>query len=199
MKYRILIVEDQNEMAQTWKKALELEGYEAEVACDGLQGWELWKESPYDVVVLDLKMPRMSGGELLEKIHSRQPSAPVIIISGEGTEEDKLRAVNQHAFVYMEKKDFTIEKMLNEIVRALEARDLLIQALEVMVEKSNNPDQPIIAIGRALYSPRQLFDAARMGTDVGREYLADLSKTVLEMGADRGADQDVQARNSVIE
>ncbi|MFA7242013.1 MAG: response regulator [Sulfuricellaceae bacterium] len=177
-------MEDEKEMASTWKKTLEAEGYQADLTFDGEQGWKQWQSHPYDAILLDLKMPRLGGGDLLERIHQRQPATPVIIISGEGTERDKLRAVNLHAFAYLEKKDVTLDKILSTLKDALDHRDLLLQSLEVLVDNSANPEQAILAVGETLYSPRQLFDEARMGTEFGRQYLTSLGKTFLQVNPD---------------
>lgn len=182
MKHSILIVEDEKEMAATWKKTLEAEGYQADLTFDGEQGWQQWQSHPYDAILLDLKMPRLGGGDLLERIHNRQPATPVIIISGEGTEQDKLRAVNLHAFAYLEKKDVTLDQILATLKDALEQRDVLLQSLEALVDNSANPEQATLAVGTTLYSPRRLFDEARMGTEFGRHYLASLGKTLLHIG-----------------
>jgi DNA-binding response OmpR family regulator len=174
-------VEDEKELANTWKLTLEAEGYQADVALDGEQGWQQWQSHPYDAILLDLKMPKLGGGDLLERIHQRQPATPVIIISGAGTERDKLRAVNLHAFAWLEKKDVTLDQILATLKAALEQRDLMLQSLEALVANSANPEQAVLAVGEALYSPRQLFDEARMGTEFGRQYLASLRKTFLQI------------------
>lgn len=193
MQHSILIVEDEEKMANRWKEMLKAKGYQADVAFDGEQGWQQWQKRPYDAILLDLKMPRLGGGDLLERIHQRQPATPVIIISGQGTEQDKLRAVNLHAFAYLEKKDVNIEQILSTLKAALEQRDLLLQSLEALVDSSANPQQATLAVGSTLYSPQQLFDEARMGTEFGRHYLASLGKTFLQINTSNLKDEEFVA------
>lgn len=178
--HRVLIVEDERNIASSWQEQLRDEGYEVEVAEDGEAGWQRWQAAPYDVVILDLKMPRLSGGALLTRIRECQPWVPVVIVSGEGTEQDKLRAVNQHAYAYLEKKDVTIGAIKATLERALADRHLALRVLESLVEHSPDPDQPLLAVGAESYSAQRLFDEARMGTELGRGYVRDLAQTIVE-------------------
>jgi len=190
MTYRILFVEDEKELASSLQDSLTRKGYEVDIAYNGEEGWQAWQKKPYDLVLLDLVMPKLTGSELLTKIHQIQELTPIIIISGEGTEADKLNAVNQHAFAYIEKKDLNLDLLLNTIEKALNKRSLLLRSLEEMVEHNKDPDKAIIAIGSKTYSPNQLFDEARMGTAFGKQYLADLSKTIIGMRVTNDDDED---------
>lgn len=77
--YKILIVEDEKGTSGPVKGALELYGYKADIAEDGEAGLEMFKESTYDLVLLDLKMPKMTGEEVLKEIRQRDPYVYVII------------------------------------------------------------------------------------------------------------------------
>lgn len=77
--YKILIVEDEKGTSVPVKEALELYGYEADVAEDGAEGMELFRKNTYDLVLLDLKMPKMTGEEVLKKIRQIDPYVYVII------------------------------------------------------------------------------------------------------------------------
>lgn len=76
---KLLIIEDEVLTASAVKEALELNGIEAEIAGDGIKGLELIKENDYDLILLDLKMPKLSGEEVLKKIRKIRPYVFVII------------------------------------------------------------------------------------------------------------------------
>ena len=75
----ILIIEDEIDTATPVKLALELEGIDADIARDGKEGIALFDKNEYDLVLLDLKMPGMSGEEVLSEIRKRDPFIDVII------------------------------------------------------------------------------------------------------------------------
>ena len=66
--YRILIVEDEKDTAMPVREALQLYGYEADIAADGEKGVEIFRQNQYDLVLLYLKMPKLTGEEVLRKI-----------------------------------------------------------------------------------------------------------------------------------
>ncbi len=76
---RILIIEDEDMTAKTVKKALELNGMAAEIAEDGQRGIQMIKEKDYDLILLDLKMPKVSGENVLRVIREVQPYVFVIV------------------------------------------------------------------------------------------------------------------------
>lgn len=76
---RILIIEDEISTATPVKEALALDGIEADIALDGAKGLALFKEGDYDLVLLDLKMPGLSGEEVLQEIRRIDPFVDVII------------------------------------------------------------------------------------------------------------------------
>ena len=82
MKYimnKILIIEDENLTAKSVKEALEINGMKANVAVDGIEGLELLRQEEYDLVLLDLKLPKLSGVEVLKEIRKVRPYIFVIV------------------------------------------------------------------------------------------------------------------------
>ena len=77
--YRILIIEDELNTAEPVKEALELYGYEADIAENGVIGIDMFQKNEYDLVLLDLKMPQMNGEEALRKIREMDPYVYVIV------------------------------------------------------------------------------------------------------------------------
>jgi DNA-binding NtrC family response regulator len=100
---RVLVVEDEAKIRSHVVRALEREGMTVDQAEDGIQGWNSFEQTLHPVVVLDLRMPRRDGMELLRMIHDRRPETQVIILTGHGGKADAIQAVNLHAAAFLEK------------------------------------------------------------------------------------------------
>lgn len=83
-KARLLVVDDEENIRFLFKEELEEEGYEVEVASNGLEALEKIKNAPFDLVVLDIKMPGMSGIQALNEIKNMHKNLPVILCSAYG-------------------------------------------------------------------------------------------------------------------
>ncbi|MFM8372894.1 MAG: response regulator, partial [Bacteroidota bacterium] len=82
---KILIVDDETPIRRTLRDILEFEGYEVDEAVDGLDCVAKVQKEKYDVVITDIKMPKMDGIEALERLQILSPETPVIMVSGHGT------------------------------------------------------------------------------------------------------------------
>ncbi|HMP95063.1 MAG TPA: response regulator, partial [Phnomibacter sp.] len=85
--FKVLIIDDERAIRNTLAEILQDEGYKVEVAENGEEGLEKFKKCPFDVVLCDIKMPKMDGIEFLEKSREINPDVPLIMISGHGTIE----------------------------------------------------------------------------------------------------------------
>lgn len=117
-KKNILVIDDEEIVRISCRRALVPEGFNVEVARDGLEGLRLLKEKPYDLILIDLKMPNMDGMEVLENILSMRPDAKVIIITGYSAVETAVKAIKMGAFNYLE-KPFTPDSLLEAVREAL--------------------------------------------------------------------------------
>ncbi|MCU0335690.1 MAG: sigma-54 dependent transcriptional regulator, partial [Chitinophagaceae bacterium] len=99
----ILIIDDERAIRNTLSEILQHEGYKVEVAENGEMGFELFKKNSYDVVLCDIKMPKMDGMEFLEKSREVNPDVPLIMISGHGNIETAVEAVKKGAYDYISK------------------------------------------------------------------------------------------------
>src|SRR4029077_20833299 len=95
---KILIVDDERAIRSTLSEILQHEGYKVELAENGEEGLEKFKATVFDVVLCDIKMPKMDGMEFLEKARQINPDVPLIMISGHGTIETAVEAVKKGAF-----------------------------------------------------------------------------------------------------
>lgn len=100
---RILIVEDNENLAYGLRTSLELEGHEVEVAEDGAAGWELARESAPDLIVLDLMLPKMDGYRVLKALREERNEVPVLILTARGEEADKVLGFRLGADDYVTK------------------------------------------------------------------------------------------------
>lgn len=100
---RILIIDDERAIRNTLSEILQHEGYKVEVAENGEDGFEKFKKSTFDVVLCDIKMPKMDGLEFLEKSREVNPDVPLIMISGHGNIDTAVEAVKKGAYDYISK------------------------------------------------------------------------------------------------
>jgi Response regulator containing CheY-like receiver, AAA-type ATPase, and DNA-binding domains len=91
----ILIIDDERAIRNTLSEILQHEGYKIDVAENGEEGFEKFKKNSYDVVLCDIKMPKMDGIEFLEKSREVNPDVPLIMISGHGNIETAVEAVKK--------------------------------------------------------------------------------------------------------
>ncbi len=114
---KMLLVEDEEKVAHFISKGLEEEGYAIDVAYDGRKGLDLLKEFTYDLVLLDLMIPEISGLELLKIIRSWGNNTPVLIITAKNTKEDVVKGLDTGSDDYLT-KPFSFDELLARI-RAL--------------------------------------------------------------------------------
>ncbi|HDQ13206.1 MAG TPA: sigma-54-dependent Fis family transcriptional regulator [Sediminispirochaeta sp.] len=126
MNFTILIVDDEKNIREGLGHSLEMDGYQIELAEDGKTGWNLINEREIDLVIADLKMPGMSGGELLKKVSSAYPTIPVIILTGHGTIESAVEAMRNGAFDFVT-KPVNLDRLSLLVKRALSNRELVLQ------------------------------------------------------------------------
>lgn len=100
---RILVIDDEKEVCDIFKKALNHEGYEVFTAVDGLSGLEIMKDKKPDIILLDLRMPKMDGIEVLQRIKKIDKNTVVIIITGYGSMDSARIALKLGAFDYITK------------------------------------------------------------------------------------------------
>jgi DNA-binding response OmpR family regulator len=129
---RILIIEDDKAVASFVKKGLESEQYAVDVTWDGEDAQLLVGEASFDLVILDLILPKIDGLEVLKHIRSRKPSLPVLILSGRARVEDRVKGLDLGADDYMT-KPFSFSE-LSARVRALLRRSPIAIGIVLRVE-----------------------------------------------------------------
>jgi two-component system, NtrC family, nitrogen regulation response regulator NtrX len=125
---RILIVEDEAAIRRVLSKILseENENYQVEEAEDGLQALEKIKAADYDLVLCDIKMPKMDGEELLQEVKRIKPEIPMVMISGHGDMETAINTMRLGAFDYISKPP-DLNRLLNTVRNALDKKQLVVE------------------------------------------------------------------------
>ncbi len=141
---RALVVDDEASSRMNIRDLLTLERFVVDEASDGVAGVELVKQNPYDVVLLDIRMPKMDGIVALKSMKLLQPNLPVIVFTAFGTSERAIEAMKCGAFDYLT-KPFDLDELVEVVRRAMEHRKLAteVQVLRQRLAESEEyqPDQ----------------------------------------------------------
>ncbi|WP_026671968.1 response regulator transcription factor [Alkalihalobacterium bogoriense] len=113
-KERILIIEDEVNIARVVKLELEYEGYETDIAENGIEAWQKLQKETWDLVLLDVMLPQLSGMEVLRRLRGAGDLTPVIMLTARNTVVDKVTGLDQGANDYVT-KPFEIEELLARI------------------------------------------------------------------------------------
>jgi DNA-binding NtrC family response regulator len=137
----ILIIDDEKAIRKTLVEILSFEGYKLEEASDGEEGLKKFKEKTYDVVLCDIKMPKLDGIEFLQKAGETNPDIPIIMISGHGNIETAVEAVKKGAYDYISKPP-DLNRLLITIRNAME-RNSLVTETKVLKRKVSRVQEMI--------------------------------------------------------
>ena len=138
---KILIVDDEKSIRRTLRDILELEKYTVDEAADGLDCMVKLKKSDYDVIIMDIKMPKMDGMETLERVLTLKGDTPVIMISGHGDINTAVEAVKKGAFDFIQKPP-DLNRLLITIRNALDKSNLITEkkTLQKRIRKAKVQD-----------------------------------------------------------
>jgi DNA-binding NtrC family response regulator len=139
----ILLIDDEASIRRTLKEILEFEKYQVLEAPDGYVALEIFKKSPIDVVLLDIKMPKMDGLEVLDFLQEINPEIPVIMISGHGSIDTAVEAVKKGAFDYISKPP-DLNRLLITLRNAQERHSLVTETKSLKRKISRAGLQEII-------------------------------------------------------
>jgi Response regulator containing CheY-like receiver, AAA-type ATPase, and DNA-binding domains len=120
----ILIIDDEKSIRKTLTEILSYEGYKIDEAADGEEGLKKFKEKTYDLVLCDIKMPKLDGIEFLEKAKQTDSDVPIIMISGHGNIETAVEAVKKGAYDYISKPP-DLNRMLITLRNAMDKNTLV--------------------------------------------------------------------------
>ncbi|MBQ1885117.1 MAG: sigma-54-dependent Fis family transcriptional regulator [Bacteroidales bacterium] len=132
---KILIIDDERAIRVTLKDILSYEGHEIDLAVDGFDGLDKLSNNKYDIVLCDIKMPKMDGIEVLSEIVARKIDVTVVMISGHGTVETAVEAIKKGAYDFIE-KPLDLNRLLVVIKNATERVDHVAE-IKVLKQKLN--------------------------------------------------------------
>ena len=154
---RILIIEDEATIRRVLTKILseENQNYHVFEAQDGLMGAEMIKNEDFDLVLCDIKMPKMDGVEVLESLKKVKPEIPFIMISGHGDLETAIQTMRLGAFDYISKPP-DLNRLLNTVRNALDKKHLIVE--NKILKKKINKKYDIIGNSAPVQHIKSLID-----------------------------------------
>ena len=123
---KILVIDDERAIRNTLKEVLEYEKHEVDLAEDGHSGLEMFNSNSYDIVLCDIKMAKMDGIEVLQKIYETTTDVPVVMISGHGNIDTAVEAIKKGAYDFLE-KPLDLNRLLITIRNATDKSTLISQ------------------------------------------------------------------------
>jgi DNA-binding NtrC family response regulator len=157
----ILIIDDEKAIRKTLSEILSFEGYKIEEASDGEEGLKKYKEKSFDVVLCDIKMPRLDGIEFLQKAGEINGDVPIIMISGHGNIETAVEAVKKGAYDYISKPP-DLNRLLITIRNAMEKNNLVAETR--VLKRKVSRVQEMIGASEPIKKIRETIDKVA-GTD----------------------------------
>ena len=154
---KILIIEDEAAIRRVLTKILseENESYKVEEAEDGLQGLEKVKNEEYDLILCDIKMPKMDGVEVLEAVKKIKPEIPMVMISGHGDLETAINTMRLGAFDYISKPP-DLNRLLNTVRNALDKKQLVVE--NKILKKKFSKNYEMIGDSEAINHIKTMID-----------------------------------------
>lgn len=139
MAQTILVIDDERAIRNTLKDILSFEGFEVEEAADGAEGLEMIKAKDYNCILCDVKMPKMDGIEVLEKVKELKPDVPFVVISGHGNIETAVDAVKKGAYDFISKPP-DLNRLLITIRNAMDKGSLVTETKQLRKRISRNAE-----------------------------------------------------------
>lgn len=154
---KILIIEDEAAIRRVLKKIIseENDSYEVDEAEDGLVGIEKIGKVDYDLVLCDIKMPRMDGLEVLDKLKSLKPETPIVMISGHGDLDTAVETMRLGAFDYISKPP-DLNRLLNTVRNALDRKELVVE--NKMLKKKVSKKYEMIGESAGILHIKEIID-----------------------------------------
>ena len=151
----ILVIDDERSIRNSLKDVLEYEKHNVDVAEDGIEGLALFEKGTFDLVLCDIKMPKMDGLELLQKIFEITSDVQVIMISGHGNIETAVDAIKKGAYDFIE-KPLDLNRLLITVKNALDKTKLITQT--TILKKKISKGSEIVGQSAAITKVLDIID-----------------------------------------
>ena len=181
MNFTILIIDDEKNIREGLSAALELDGYSVKLAANGTEGLALIEKGDIDLVITDLRMPGISGEEVLAKVRGESPGIPVIVLTGHGSIDTAVDAMRNGAYDFLT-KPLSLDRLSLIVKRALAGRELEIRhsslqqeldakaSFESIIGKSAEMQRIFQMVRKAADSKASVLITGESGT--GKELIA---------------------------
>src|SRR5574344_1860534 len=133
MKFTLLIIDDEKNIREGLAANFEMDGYNVKTAADGAEGLSLIEKGDIDLGITDLRMPGISGEDVLKKVTTETPGIPVIILTGHGSIDSAVDAMRHGAYDFLT-KPLNLDQLGLIVKRALESRELSLQHQQLQAE-----------------------------------------------------------------
>lgn len=154
---KILVIDDQAPIRKTLREILEYENFSIDEAEDGQKGLDMLKNNAYELVLCDIKMPKVDGIEFLEKSIGLHPDMPVIMISGHGNIETAVDAIRKGAYDYIA-KPIDLNRLLVTVRNALEKKSLVVETKQLKKKVSKYKTREIIGESEPIKKIKELIE-----------------------------------------
>ena len=152
---KLLIIDDEKSIRRTLREILEYEKYLVDEAADGIEGIAMIQKNKYDVVLCDIKMPKMDGIEVLDKIMQMSPETAVVMVSGHGNIETAVEAVKKGAFDFIA-KPLDLNRLLVTIRNAMDKTTLVLETKILKKKVSKTFD--MIGASKAIVQIQEMIE-----------------------------------------
>jgi DNA-binding NtrC family response regulator len=154
---RILVIDDERSIRNTLKDILNNEGYQTDDAEDGSKGLEMLSQNTYDLIFCDIKMPKIDGIEVLEKIIENNDEVPVVMISGHGTIETAVECLKKGAYDFLS-KPIDLNRLLVTVRNALEKKTLVKETKQLRKKVGQYKTKDIIGESEPIKRIKELIE-----------------------------------------
>ena len=191
---KILVIDDERSIRNTLKDILEYEKYEVDLAEDGKKGLEAVKQTEYDIILCDIKMPGMDGIEVLEQLNLIAPDTPVVMISGHGNIDTAVESIKKGAYDFIE-KPLDLNRLLITIRNAMD-KSTLVSETKILKKKVSKKFE---IIGESEAIKKVIGMADRVAPTEARVLITGSNGTGKELVARRIHDQSNRASQEFVE
>ncbi len=191
---KILVIDDEKAIRNTLKDVLEYEKHEVDLAEDGASGIELFSTNTYDIVLCDIKMQKMDGIEVLQKITDISTVTPVIMISGHGNIDTAVEAIKKGAYDFLE-KPLDLNRLLITIRNATDKSKLITQT-QVLKNKVSRMYE-IVGESEAIRKVKEMID--RVAPTEARVLITGANGTGKELVAHQLHEKSNRAKGPFVE
>lgn len=181
MKFTLLVIDDEKNIREGLAADFEMDGYDVKIAANGDEGLEFLSKGDIDLVITDLRMPGTSGEDVLKKVTREMPGIPVIVLTGHGSIDAAVSAMQNGAYDFLT-KPLNLEHLELVVKRALKGRELSLQHQELLSEVKSKASDNMIGKSPSLQKVNNLINKVADSkisilitgeSGVGKEVVAD--------------------------